>query len=356
MRILDYSPNFGTLSAGFENFSGVEVTDVVKLAKDAEYGYNSIHKQWALASFSPILTYEPEKNIDLAIFNPDFGENVGRKGASNFFFYDFQDCLDWLSDKMPKFAIFQTEPEAIKYINTAPEYVRDGFGQLSKDKIVYNLQQMGFKAYLLVLDEAEYGIPLHRKFAFYIATPEDFDLRVPRGLFTATGKGRYNKYRTVSDAIGDLVDHTGEWVEYGSDAQNSYQKRLRNEKSGRITWHLLSNMRETTKQKISSIQQGSNNDTKIAKSRTKGYNRAKWDDICRCMDVRFYLASSKQGDSIHPIKDRPFTIREGCRIHGLPDQLSFDLKTPRKNIAKMIHNSPAPAIGELLALSLGCKF
>ena len=28
----------------------------------------------------------------------------------------------------------------------------------------------------------------------------------------------------------------------------------------------------------------------------------------------------------------------------------------RKNIAKMIHNSPAPAIGELLALSLGAKF
>ena len=147
----------------------------------------------------------------------------------------------------------------------------------------------------------------------------------------------------------------GEGTEYGSEAQNVYQKRLRNEKSGMVTWHLPSNMRETTKQKISSIQQGSNNDTKIAKSRTKGYNRAKWDDICRCMDVQFYLASSKQGDSLHPIKDRPFTIREGCRIHGLPDQLSFDLKTPRKNIAKMVHNSPAPAIGELLALSLGCK-
>ena len=347
MRILDYSPNFGTLSAGFENFSGVEVTDVVKLAKDAEYGYNSIHKQWALASFSPILTYEPEKNIDLAIFNPDFGENVGRKGASNFFFYDFQDCLDWLTDKMPKFAIFQTEPEAVRYINTAPEYVRDGFGQLSKDKIIYNLQQMGFKAHLLVLDEAEYGIPLHRKFAFYIATPEDFDLRVPRGLFTATGKGRYNKYRTVSDAIGDL-DHMGEWVEYGSEAQNSYQKRLRNEKSGRVTWNFTGKLRSSVRDKI--IQErDTRRDNKV---QSKGYNILQNDKIVDALDECFYLASSKKY-SIHPKINRPLTIREGCRILGLPDELSFDLKTSKKSIARMLYRSVSPFIGEILGLSLG---
>lgn len=347
MRILDYSPNFGTLSAGFENFSGVEVTDVVKLTKDAEYGYNSIHKQWALASFSPILTYEPEKNIDLAIFNPDFGENVGRKGASNFFFYDFQDCLDWLSDKMPKFAIFQTEPEAVKYINTAPKYVRDGFGQLSRDKIVYNLQQMGFKAHLLVLDEAEYGIPLHRKFAFYIATPEDFDLRVPRGLFTATGKGRYNKYRTVGDAIGDL-NHVGEWIEYGSEAQNSYQKRLRDERSGRVTWNFTGKLRSSVRDKI--IQErDTRRDNKV---QSKGYNILQNDKIADTIDEHFYLASSKKY-SIHPKFDRPLTIREGCRILGLPDELSFDLKTSKKSIARMLYRSVSPFIGEILALSLG---
>ena len=70
------------------------------------------------------------------------------------------------------------------------------------------------------------------------------------------------------------------------------------------------------------------------------------------MDAQFYLVSSKLGDSIHPIEDRPFSIREGCRIHGLPDRLSFDLKTPRKVLGRMIHSSVAPAIGEILALAL----
>lgn len=346
MRILEYSPNFGTLSAGFENFGDNEVTDVVKLATDAEFGYNSIHKQWFPSSFSSILTYEPKKSIDLAIFTPQFGDKVGRKGAANFFFYDFQDCLDFLGEYKPKFAIFQTEPEAIKYINTASEYVRDGFGQVSRDKIVYNLQKMGYKSHLVVLDEADYGIPLHRKFAFYVATPEDFRLCIPKGLFTATGKGEYNRYRTVGDAIGDL-HHIGEWAEYSCNAQNVYQRALRND-SGKVTWNFTGNLRSSVRDKITQ-ERDTRRDNKI---QSKGYNILQNDKIADALDEHFYLASSKKY-SIHPKFDRPLTIREGCRIFGLPDQLSFDLKTPKKSIARMLYKSVSPFIGEILALSLG---
>lgn len=353
MKILEYKPDFGTLSAGFESFFENEVVEVVKLDKNANYGYNRIHKQWFLSSFHPISTYEPENNIDLAIFKPEFGEKVGRKGKSNFYFYDFQACLSFLEENLPKFAIFQTETDVIPLVNNAPDYVRDGFSQLSKDRVIYLLQKMGYKAYLVVIDEADYGIPLHRSFAFYIATPKDFNLHMPKPLFTATGRGPYSKFRTIADAIGDLKN-MGDWVEYACRPQNSYQRRLRNEDAGKVTWHHPSNIKESTKKKISVIKQGSNNDTIIPSGRTKGYNRAIWTDVCRSMDEQFYLTSSKQ-DSIHPIENRPFSIREGCRIHGLPDQLSFDLKTSRKALGQMIHNSAAPAIGEILALALGSK-
>lgn len=354
MKILEYRPNFGTLSAGFENFSENEVAEVVKLTNDAYYGYNRIHKQWFPTSLASISTFKPKNSIDLAIFNPIFGEKIAKKGKDNFFFYDFQDCLNFLEQNLPKFAIFQTEVDVIPFVNTAIDYVRDGFGQLSKDRIIYSLQQMGYKAHLVVLDEADYGIPIHRSFAFYVATPEDFDFRVPKPLYTATGKGSYSKYRTIADAIGDL-GATGDWVEYKTDPQNTYQKLLRDENVPRVTWHHPSNIKSSTKKKIASVKQGSNNETSVAKSRSKGYNRAKWKDICRCMDTKFYLVSSKGGDSIHPLENRPFSIREGCRIHGLPDKLSFDLKTSRSSIASMIHNSVAPAIGEILALGLGCR-
>lgn len=351
MNILEYKPDFGTLSAGFESFFKNEVVDVVKLDKNATYGYNRIHKQWFSNSFQPISAYKPENQIDLAIFKPEFGDKVGRKGKSNFYFYDFQACLSFLEENLPDFAIFQTEVDVIPLVNNAPDYVRDGFGQLSKDRIIYLLQKMGYEAYLVVLDEADYGIPLHRSFAFYIATPKGFNLKMPKPLFTATGRGSYSKFRTIKDAIGDL-GRMGDWVEYRCRPQNSYQRRLRNEDAGKVTWHHPSKIKDSTKEKIHFIKQGSNNDTFIPSGRSKGYNRAKWDEVCRSMDAQFYLVSSKLGDSIHPIEDRPFSIREGCRIHGLPDRLSFDLKTPRKVLGQMIHNSAAPAIGEILALAL----
>lgn len=354
MNILDYSPNFGTLSAGFESFPKNEVVEVIDLTKDAYYGYNRIHKQWFPTSFQSISTYKPENHIDLAIFNPQFGEKITKKAKNNFFFYDFQACLDFLEQNKPDFAIFQTEVDVIPLVNNAIEYVRDGFGQLSRDRIIYNLQNMGYKAHLIVIDEADYGIPLHRTFAFYVATPMDFEFSFPKARFTATGRGEYSRYRSVADAIGDL-DSMGEWVEYACRPQNSYQKSLRNKDVEMVTWHHTPKIREKTKQKITSIKQGSNNDTSVRDSRSHGYNRAKWNTICRSMGDDFYNSSSPTGDSIHPIKDRPFSIREGCRIHGLPDNLSFDLKTSKKSLGKMIHNSVAPAIGEILALSLHCE-
>lgn len=350
MKIFEYRPNFGTFSAGFEKIGENEVAEVIQLPKDAVFGYNCLHKQWFPTSLASISTFKSKDSIDLAILNPNFGEKISRKGRSNFFFYDFQDCLTFLENNNPKFAIFQTEVDIIPYLNTANSYVRDGFGQLSKDKLIEKLQKIGYKSHLVVLDEADYGIPLHRSFAFYVATPPNFEFTIPQPYYTATGRGKYRKYRTVAEAIGDLGE-MGDWVKYKTEPQNVFQLKMR-QKREKVTWHHASNIKDRQKKKIASIRQGSNNETPIARGRSKGYNRAKWDSICRGMDEQFYLSSSRLGDSIHPIENRPFSIREGCRIHGLPDKLSFDLKTSRKTLAAMIHNSVAPAIGEFFAIAL----
>lgn len=352
MKILDCEGNFGCLSSGFENFSQNEVVEAIKIAKDAEYGYNSIHKSWIPRIKRTFNDVNADLKVDLAIFRPDIGENIARKGAKNFKFNDFQASLDFLADILPKFAIFQTEVDAIPFMNVADDYAKDGFGQVSKDTVVDQLQKMGYKAHLLVLDEADFGVPIHRDFAFYIAAPKDFTLQQPKPLYTATGRHGRKKYVTVRGAISDL-GNLGEYVSYSSDAKNIFQMKMRNP-NGKVTHNFMRfKLKSRARKLIPTIQQGSNNETKIPNSRSKGYNRAKWDDIYRCSSPNFYLATDKLGDSIHPIANRPFTIREGCRLHGLPDKLTFDLKTPQKSIAAMIHKSASPAIGELLAILLG---
>lgn len=350
MKILEYNPNFGTFSAGFETFSQNKVVEVVKLSKNAEYGYNRIHKHWFLANFHGIEAYEPQNSYDLAILNPEFGEKVGRRGKDNFYFTDFQACLNFVRREMPKFVIFTTDIYTIPLLNTAKDYVRDGFGQLSKDIIISELQKMGYDAYLVALDEANYGIPMHKSVALYIATPKDFNMTYPKGLFNMSGRGKYNKFRTIADAISDL-GHLGEWVPYKTEPQNVYQKRIR-QGMDRTTWNFLSKSTpKGQRDTIAKIKQGSNAKKTDVVKQNAGYNRPKWNSICSSLDERFYLVSSRC-DSVHPIENRPFTIREGMRIMGLPDNLSFDLKTPKKDIAAMLLKSVAPAIGEVSAIAL----
>lgn len=351
MKIFDYNPIFGTFSAGFETFSQNEVVEVVKLSKNAEYGYNKLHKQWFLADFTPLSDFSPKNDIDLAIFNPDFGDKVGKRGKVNFKLNDMEACLQFLEREAPKFAIFTAEATVPELLNRSKYYTRDSFNQVSHDYLIRRLQKMGYDAYFFALDEAEYGIPMHRRFAFYIATPKNYGLRIPKGLFNRNGLGDFNKYRTIADAIGDLGD-VGEWVEYETPPQNIYQKHLRRGMS-RITWHFNGRMlKDSQKETIACIPQGHNARTTERVKQKAGYIRPKWHDTPTSIEDTFYLPSSK-GPSLHPKYNRPFTFREGMRIHGLPDNLSFDLKTPHRELASMIHKSIAPAIGEVFSIALG---
>lgn len=351
MKIFEYKPNLGTFSLGFETFDPNEVVEVLGLAPNFDFGYNKTHKQWFLPSFQSIHDYELQKKCDLALLNPFIGENIGRKGKDNFSPNDLDACLSFLKRETPEFAIISMDLNAVPLLNTADDYIRDGFDQVSRDYVIKFLQDCGYDAYLVPIDEANYGIPTHREFAFYVATPNDFDMKVPKGLFTETGRGEYNKFRTIAEAIGDLGT-LGEWVPYKSEPQTPYQRRLRRGME-RVTWHFLSKkVTKSQKEALKHIKQGSNaKKTKEIRQRA-GYNRPKWYEICSKLDHDFYLTSCHSYPSIHPLEDRPFTIREGMRLSGLPDNLSFDLKTPKPEVAKMVSQAIAPAIGELFSVAL----
>lgn len=352
MKIFEYRPNCGSFSLGFETFSQNEVVEVLNLQKNAEFGYNKTHKQWFLPNFGSIATYEPQNSFDLAILNPNIGDNFARKGKNNFRKQDLLDCLQFLRRIKPKFAIFPLDINVVPLINTSKRYVRDANNQLSCDIIIESLQKMGYDAYLYPIDAANYGLPAHRQFAFYFATPKDFNLKLPKGLFNANGRGGYNKFRTIADALSDL-DKLGEWVPYRADPQNVYQRLIRRGMN-KVTWNFIPR-KLTSKQKktIARIPQGSNaNRTEDVKQKS-GYNRPLWNAVCRSLQADFYLASGK-GPCIHPIYNRPFTIREGCRLSGLPDNLSFDLKTPVKEVAKMVATAVPPALGEIASIALRC--
>lgn len=350
MKIFEYKPNLGGISLGLERFSSNEVVEVANLSKIAAFSYNNTHKQWFFPNFSTIDDYKLEKKCDLAILNPFMGEKISGRGKFNFTEADLRASLGFLEREMPEFALINVDSNAIPLLNHADSYVRDGFDQLSKDIVVDRLQNMGYRAHLVAIDEADYGVPMHKHIAMYIATPNDFELKFPKAFFSRYGRGKYRRYRTIADAIGDL-GHIGEWVPYLTDAQNVYQRYIRRGME-RVTWNFMRRkLSEGQKDAIKEIRQGSNaNKTKTIRQNS-GYNRPKWDRICPSLYDDFYTISSR-GPSLHPQKNRPFTIREGMRIAGLPDNISFELSVSNRDAAKVVVNSISPIIGEAVAIAL----
>lgn len=350
MRIFEYKPNLGGLSLGLERFSQNEVVEVANLSKIAAYSYNNTHKQWFFPNFSAIKDYETEKDYDLAILHPNLGEKLSGKGKINFKINELFDVLAFLERETPEFAIITVDNNAIPLLNIGKEYVRDGFDQLSMDLVVNMLQKIGYKAHLVAIDEASYGIPVHKRIGMYIATPTDFNLKFPKGLYTQYGRGKHNRYRTIADAIGDL-GKMSEWSAYSSDPKNIYQRYIRRGMP-KVTWHML--RRKISDQQIDVIKKiregfkAKNTDSVKQKS---GYIRPKWNRICPSLDQKFYTISSG-GPSLHPHENRPFTIREGMRIMGLPDNISFELSVSNKDAAKLVVDSISPTIGEAVALAL----
>lgn len=350
MKIFEYKPKLGGLSLGLERFSQNEVVEVANLSKIASYSYNNTHKQWFFPDFSAISDYETEKDYDLAILSPFLGEKIDRKGKNNFKINELFDSLAFLEREKPKFAIINVDNKAIPLLNIAKDYVRDGFGQVSMDIVIDKLQKMGYKAHLVAIDEADYGVPMHKYLGMYIATPMDFNLKFPKGLYTQYGRGKYNKYRTIADAIGDL-GKMSEWSAYSSAPQNVYQRYIRRGMP-KVTWHMLRRkISDKQTEVIKHIREGSKANSTESVKQTAGYVRPKWDRICPTLDSKFYTISSK-GPSLHPHKDRPFTVREGMRIMGLPDNISFELSVSNKDAAELAVNSISPTIGEAVALAL----
>lgn len=350
MRIFEYNPNLGTFSLGFEHFPHNEVVEVANLDKNAEFSYNNTHKQWFLSSFDSIKSYETQKDYDLAILNPNIGKKIGRRGKKNFKQDDLDDCFVFLEREKPKFTIITMDLHSVPLLNTADDYVRDGFNQLSKDIVIEKLQQMGYKAILVAIDEANYGIATHKGFSFYFGVPKNFDLKFPKGAYNKYGRGNHYRYRSIAEAICDLGD-LGEWSAYRSKPRNTFQMQMRG-KSERTTWHFHKRAQtEAQIGTISKILQGSSASKTKDVRQNHGYNRPKWNQICPTMDEHFYLVSDS-AYSIHPIYDRTFTIREGMRIMGLPDAVSLDLKVTQNDAAELVVNSIAPVMGEASAIAL----
>jgi len=201
------------------------------------------------------------------------------------------------------------------------------------ESIVAEIKASGYEnVEFRVLKAEEFGVPQERRRIVFIANR----IGIPIAFPTKSHSGSHKPFVTVWDAIGDLpsVDHQWQFKEgtaYAVAPQNKFQKLLR-EGSVTVHNHYGPRLGKANMERIRHIPQGGSwRDVPVdllpagmqkakRSDHTKRYGRPKPTDLsCTILtkcDIHW-------GAYIHPVQNRPFTVREAARLQSFPDDFVF---------------------------------
>ena len=189
-------------------------------------------------------------------------------------------------------------------------------GLPTTDIISCNLIRLGYNTIQYVFDGAGFGLPQHVFYNVYFATKNKpiIDLKERFGPYKVP-------YKVPGDYLKDVTDDSN------------------------LTWH---DVNYDKKDVCQYIIQGLNARKTKEVTQNQGYKRVVWDKIMDIkLDSKFYGVSS-DSYCIHPLYDRPLTIREGARLYGLHNGYDWDSSVSKKDVATMICNSFYPKLAGLI--------
>lgn len=341
MKIFEFQPGIGTLSAGFEAYGDYEVVQVQKISSQEVYTYNLMHKNRFRADKSDFINQKRLKNHDLAILRPNFGILMTQNRAKKAKLDELWSCLAYIEKTEPKIAIILTPAIVIKHLNIGFKYVTDGFNMVSKDIIIESMQKSGYMVWQVVIDQLQCGVPQYYPVNFYIGVRSDQgdidDMQLPTIQYGAR-KERI-PFHTIKDALSDLPTQQNPSKTYNIEPQNSLQAWYRQHTESELTHNEFHTVKTDVLPYIQDMKQGAsiNKNTNIKGGKGK---RAIWNQPA-ILSHNFHKIKST-GTSIHPYDQRPFTIREGARLHGIQDHIHFRSDTSIPIQAQMIHESISP--------------
>lgn len=204
-------------------------------------------------------------------------------------------------------------------------------------QLIDELEDIGYKVHIKLLDAQDYGIPQRRK--RYIIVGERRDLGTNYEYPRPCGERK-----TVRDAIGDLPeppmdgsDYPGIPLHRRDRLSEINLKRIRALKPGQgreyLPYDLLADCH-----KIDSSIIGHRN----------VYGRMEWDDVAPTITARF--DSFTRGKFGHPEQDRSVSLREGALLQTFP--MDFQFVGNKVEAARQIGNAVPPILAEHIGKSI----
>lgn len=240
-----------------------------------------------------------------------------------------------------------------------------------------------------VLNAAEFGVPQLRRRAIIIGIHKDYGVQptLPVGKYggsisvfdyssgkkirinTPAGKKAFNlsasalnsskSLITIEDALGDLPQAKqmyGEKMQYRSNPQNAYQRKMREKGVGSVHNHAPWNHSEDLIKRMKKTMPGFC-PSQSGKTRNKiyfsqAYGRLHGKGVSRTITTNFHNPGS--GRFTHHREARTLTIREALRLQSFPDRFVIPDDCLPTKAEKVTGNAFPPILAKEIALNI-CK-
>lgn len=198
--------------------------------------------------------------------------------------------------------------------------------------VLAEMHDLGYHLVYNLLEAANYGVPQNRERVVFIGSRDGESVTFP---LATHGKGGRDlpKWRTLKDALTDLVEQQPEFTPY-SEKRLKYLRLL---KAGQNWRYLPDNLKE----------EAMGGAYKSGGGKVGFYRRLSWDKPSPTVTTSPH---QKATDMCHPIELRPLSVRECARIQTFPDDWIFygSITSKYKQIGNAVPVLLAKEIGDYL--------
>ena len=192
-----------------------------------------------------------------------------------------------------------------------------------------------------VLNALDYGSPQHRERLIFIGSRDGELPNIPIKEFVTP---THNEPVTLMDAIGDIQEDPGEYLNY-SPARKAVYDRIPAGKN----WRFVRDSDQFDKDEVKNIMGGAYNSSGGRVGFWRRLSFDKWSPTLTTSPVQ------KATGLCHPIQTRPLSIKEYARIQGFPDSWKFEgsLNSRYKQIGNAVPIPLGRAIGQSIKGLMG---
>ncbi|MBM3456153.1 MAG: DNA cytosine methyltransferase [Bacteroidetes bacterium] len=213
----------------------------------------------------------------------------------------YKDMLEIIKELQPEFIV----AENVKGLRSMLK------GKV-EDKIKADIENLGYKVNVTVLNSADYYVPQKRERIIFIAN------RIGKKNYHPAPILESDSYITTKEAIGDLV------------------KLKDNPKFN----HVRTNHSNEMKDRLAKVPEGKSLYDKYSDSWKK----------CPWNEASCTIKENHGGVNIHPIEPRVITVREMARLQSFPDDFIF--KGTKSKQMVQIGNAVPPLLAKAIALAI----